>query len=93
MILETPQGTGGYKLLDTGEDFRLEQWGPYILMRPDPQIIWPKSLGQENWEKANAKFISGRGEDRGQMGKIWRFTGKMAGTNWQYKILGTTVAF
>ena len=33
-----------YELLDTSDGERLERWGKYILVRPDPQIIW-KGVG------------------------------------------------
>ena len=29
-----------YELLDTSDGERLERWGKYILIRPDPQVIW-----------------------------------------------------
>ena len=29
-----------YELIDTSDGERLERWGKYILVRPDPQIIW-----------------------------------------------------
>ena len=29
-----------YKLLDASCGERLESWGDYILIRPDPQAIW-----------------------------------------------------
>ena len=29
-----------YELLDTSDGERLERWGKYVLVRPDPQIIW-----------------------------------------------------
>jgi len=45
-----------YRLLDSGDGERLEQFGKYVLCRPDPQIIWKKSLADEEWEKANAVF-------------------------------------
>ena len=45
-----------YELLDSGEGRRLEKFGDYILDRPDPQIIWQKSLPLEKWQEANAKF-------------------------------------
>ncbi|MEK7154937.1 MAG: class I SAM-dependent methyltransferase [Patescibacteria group bacterium] len=45
-----------FKLLDTGDGERLEQFGKYILRRPDPQIIWKKTLTAEEWGKANAVF-------------------------------------
>ncbi len=39
-----------YRLLDCGVGLKQEQWGPYTLVRPDPQIIWP-SRGGQKWEK------------------------------------------
>ena len=40
-----------YELLDVGDGMKLERWGDFILARPDPQIIWPRS-GPEwnNWD-------------------------------------------
>ena len=29
-----------YELLDVSDGERLERWGKYILVRPDPQILW-----------------------------------------------------
>ncbi len=31
-----------YRLLDCGDGMKQERWGPYTLVRPDPQIIWPR---------------------------------------------------
>ena len=45
-----------YELIDSGGGRRLERFGEYILDRPDPQIIWKKSLPKLEWDKADAKF-------------------------------------
>lgn len=45
-----------YKLLDSGNGEKLEQWGKHTLVRPDPQIIWNKTLPQEVWDKADAIY-------------------------------------
>lgn len=45
-----------YELIDSGEGRRLEKWGDYLLDRPDPQIIWKKSLPESEWKKADAYF-------------------------------------
>lgn len=29
-----------YEVLDTSSGEKLERWGSYILVRPDPQVIW-----------------------------------------------------
>ena len=31
-----------YELLDMANGEKLERWGKYILIRPDPQILWPQ---------------------------------------------------
>ncbi len=54
-ILSTP-GWSEYQLLDSGEGYRLEQFGSFRLVRPDPQIIWKRSLPPKEWEKADATF-------------------------------------
>ena len=30
-----------YELLDTGDGMKLERWKDILLLRPDPQVIWP----------------------------------------------------
>lgn len=48
-----------YELIDSGDGRRLERFGKYILDRPDPQIIWKKTLPEEEWKKADAIFRDG----------------------------------
>ncbi|MCL2633206.1 MAG: class I SAM-dependent methyltransferase [Oscillospiraceae bacterium] len=42
-----------YELLDTSSGERLERWGEYTLIRPDPQVMW----GSELNKTADAKYI------------------------------------
>jgi len=60
MKLETFGSFEDFELLDSGNGYRLERWGEVILQRPDPQIIWSKSLPENEWDKAWAVF-SNRG--------------------------------
>lgn len=55
-----------YEVLDTSKGEKLERWGDYTLVRPDPQVIWdtPKTL--RGWKRrmhtiiaANAAAVSG----------------------------------
>jgi 23S rRNA (cytosine1962-C5)-methyltransferase len=64
-MLDFYQPPWDFKLLDTGDGYRLEKWGDIVLARPDPQIIWEKSA-PELWKKTSAKFIAGKGEERGK---------------------------
>ncbi len=45
-----------YELLDSGNGEKLERYGNVVLSRPDPQVLWQKSLGKEEWEKADSVF-------------------------------------
>ena len=45
------------KLLDMANGEKLEKWGDYLLIRPDPQIIWSKKTNPKLWEKADARYI------------------------------------
>lgn len=45
-----------YEVLDCSEGEKLERWGDYLLLRPDPQVIWntPKEL--KSWHKINGHY-------------------------------------
>ena len=45
-----------YEVLDTSGGEKLERWGEYLLVRPDPQVIWntPKEL--PGWRKMNGHY-------------------------------------
>lgn len=46
-----------YELLDMANGEKLERWGNYILIRPDPQIVWPNKTNEPLWSKAHARYI------------------------------------
>ncbi|EIP99953.1 putative SAM-dependent methyltransferase [Opitutaceae bacterium TAV1] len=41
--LVTADGWRDYRLLDCGDGMKMERWGAHTLVRPDPQIIWPRA--------------------------------------------------
>jgi 23S rRNA (cytosine1962-C5)-methyltransferase len=45
-----------YELIDSGEGRRLERFGKYLLDRPDPEVLWKKTLPESEWNKADAVF-------------------------------------
>lgn len=45
-----------YELLDTSDGERLERWGDFILIRPDPQIIWKNTARHPAWKRADAVY-------------------------------------
>ncbi len=46
-----------YELLDMANGEKLERWGKYILIRPDPQIVWTDKTSPELWNSAHARYI------------------------------------
>ena len=45
-----------YEILDMANGEKLERWGEYVLVRPDPQIIWKNQSFPDKWKKANATY-------------------------------------
>ena len=45
-----------YELLDTSDGMRLERWGKYTLVRPDPQVIWKNDKNHPKWKTADASY-------------------------------------
>jgi 23S rRNA (cytosine1962-C5)-methyltransferase len=45
-----------YEVIDTSDGEKLEQWGNYILVRPDPQVLWNTPKTNPGWKKMNAHY-------------------------------------
>ena len=45
-----------YELLDCGGGERLERWGKYLLVRPDPQAIWRPEGRHPGWRRHDARY-------------------------------------
>lgn len=58
-----------YEILDMANGEKLERWGNYTLIRPDPQIIWKDKSFPNKWNTANAVYSRS----------------KTGGGNWNYK--------
>jgi len=46
-----------YEVLDTSDGEKLERWGKYILVRPDPQVIWSTPRADPLWKKYDARYL------------------------------------
>lgn len=53
-----------YELLDSGNRSKLERFGPYRFVRPEPQALWRPALREKEWQTAAATFQA-TGEDEG----------------------------
>ena len=66
-----------YELLDSGNGEKLERFGPYVLIRPEPKALWEPSMAPAEWRKlAHVHFRPGAGfgkagkEDSGTWEKL-----------------------
>ena len=49
-----------YRLVDANGGERLEKWGDYTLIRPDPQVIWNGERNLSGWKKADGIYRRSR---------------------------------
>ena len=85
MLLLSPQDWPDYEMMDSGNFEKLERFGAYFLVRPEPKALWNKSLSETEWDSlVHTKFVPGAGfgkagkEDSGS----WKMIKKMP-EQWQ----------
>lgn len=63
MSIEYPSSSWkDYELIDSGNFEKLERFGPYCLIRPEPKALWDKSMTTEQWQNAaHVRFSPGAG--------------------------------
>jgi 23S rRNA (cytosine1962-C5)-methyltransferase len=71
------EGWADYGLVDSGHGRKLERYGPYRFIRPEPQAMWTPHLS--DWQ-AHGEFVPGSDEDGG--GK-WRFDQPVPREGWE----------
>lgn len=59
-----------YEVLDTSSGEKLERWGNYTLVRPDPQVIWNSEKKNVGWKKKNGHYHRSKAG-----GGEWKFFG------------------
>lgn len=64
----TPKWTD-YELLDSGDGKKLERFGEFTLIRPEPQARWGAGLPAQQWEAAHGEFVKTTRALKGE----WRF--------------------
>ena len=45
-----------YEVIDTSKGEKLERWGDYLLVRPDPQVIWDTPKKNRGWKHMNGHY-------------------------------------
>ncbi|MDO8451290.1 MAG: class I SAM-dependent methyltransferase [bacterium] len=76
ITIEFPKDWTEYELLDSGDGKKLERFGPYRVVRPDPRILWKRNRPEKDWNEADASFIrsdqtTGRWEMRRNIPNSW----------------------
>ncbi len=68
-------GWTDYRLLDCSEGEKLESWGGYTLVRPDPQAIWKTPRRNPGWRSPHARYArssTGGGQwDKSRLPERW----------------------
>jgi 23S rRNA (cytosine1962-C5)-methyltransferase len=96
--LITPAPWSAYELIDSGDYYKLERFGDYVLARPEPQAVWRKSLADAEWEdRAHATFRRDRSSpERGDwqikpgMRDPWQIRFQQQNLNLTFKLALTT---
>jgi 23S rRNA (cytosine1962-C5)-methyltransferase len=58
MLFLTPKNFPDYELIDCGDFEKLERFGKYITIRPEPQAVWDKGMTNREWDSmAHVRFI------------------------------------
>jgi len=78
-LLSSPRWND-YELLDSGGGLKLEQFGPFIFIRPEVQALWARSLPAASWDSAHAVFQPSGEESGGH----WTFLNKIP-ERWEMK--------
>ena len=64
-----------YELIDCSRGEKLERWGDYTLVRPDPQAIWQTPRHDVRWKRPAGRYTrseSGGGQwDKGRLPESW----------------------
>ena len=64
-----------YKLLDTNNGEKLEKWGNFKLLRPDPLVIWKKDIDYKLWNNIDAHY-----HRNNKGGGYWEYSDKIKDT-------------
>jgi 23S rRNA (cytosine1962-C5)-methyltransferase len=55
-VLMRTEAWSDYALIDSGDGRKLERYGPYRIVRPEPQCFWKPRLSPAEWDRADAVF-------------------------------------
>ena len=56
IFMWTANNWNDFEILDASGGERLERWGNFLLVRPDPQVIWTTEKKNKSWKHPNARY-------------------------------------
>ena len=74
-----PRDWKDFEVVDAGGGMKLERWGPYYLLRPDPQALWPARGDSPAWKRIDATYHR---SEKG--GGSWEYHRKLP-TRWEIR--------
>ncbi|MEY3399200.1 MAG: hypothetical protein RL220_1794 [Bacteroidota bacterium] len=83
--LLSPSGFRDYSLLDVGNFEKLERFGEFITIRPEPQAVWPRRWSESEWKKKAHVRFEQRSSNSGDWSKLksmpdqWRMKYELPG--------------
>ena len=96
--MRTAENWNDYELLDATDGERLERWGEFWLIRPDPQILWSTGRRHPLWKKAHARYHrsatgGGHWESYRPLPEVWEIgydspTAGLTGLHFRLKPMG-----
>lgn len=91
----SPEFWEEYELLDCGNFEKLERFGKYVFVRPEPQALWPKRLPEADWNAADVVFegrspSSGDWKRRSSIPDRWEIKYSSAQLNLKFRLALTS---
>ena len=83
----TPQHWKDYELLDCGDFEKLERFGTVVMIRPEPQAVWPKLWPESEWTKQHHIRFKGRSATSGE----WKKKNKDVPERWHIEYANPSV--
>jgi 23S rRNA (cytosine1962-C5)-methyltransferase len=92
MLLLKPGNFPDYELLDCGEFEKLERFGKYITIRPEPQAVWSRKWSAGDWQnKAHVRFVpksssAGNWNKLREMPDQWKMGYQLPGSEIRFRL-------
>ncbi|RMF46067.1 MAG: oxidoreductase [Bacteroidetes bacterium] len=84
--LLTPSRWRAYRLLDFGEGYRWEKWGPHTVIRPDGWAVGPAQVARQNWHARHVYQPTGPYQGKWEPPLPEKWTLPYTGEGWRIQL-------